>query len=271
MDSLRQDIRYAVRVLARRPLFTLAVAATLALGIGANSAIFSFVNAVLLRPLPYPEPERLMAVWTMLPEFGKETSSYPDFGDWSARSRSFSSMSAFARSSDNLSGTDGEPERLSSAIATPNLFATLGVTPVIGRLLVAGDSAWGSHRVVVLSHRLWQRRYGGSSDILGQSIQLNATPYTVVGVAPPDMVIAPGAFGDDGRQGEWPRHGADAPKRALPLLQGGKQPGGLQAYRDAVGSDDYLLNVASWLDVHPGGIEAAAREFRAAIDARRAA
>jgi predicted permease len=193
VDSLRQDIRYAVRVLARRPLFTLAVAATLALGIGANSAIFSFVNAVLLRPLPYPEPERLMAVWTMLPEFGKETSSYPDFGDWSARSRSFSSLSAFARSSDNLSGADGEPERLSSAIATPNLFATLGVTPVIGRLLVAGDSAWGSHRVVVLSYRLWQRRYGGSSDILGQSIQLNATPYTVVGVAPPDMVIAPEA------------------------------------------------------------------------------
>ena len=187
MDSLLQDIRYAARGLLRRPGFTLAVVVTLALGIGANSAIFSFLNGVLLRPLPFPNPDRLMVLWTNLPNWGHESASYPDFLDWKGQTTSFSAMSAYTQTADNLAGGDGEPERVASSRVTPDFLSTLGVRPQLGRDFQPTDAAFGSHQVVMLSHGLWQRRFGGNPAIIGQTVMLNAASFEVIGVAPPEV------------------------------------------------------------------------------------
>jgi len=184
---MMHDLRYALRSLLRQPGFTAAVAITLALGIGANTAIFSVVNGVLLRPLPYPQPEQLMTVWTRFSSGQRETASMPDFTDWKAQSASFARMSAYANSNDNLAAVGGEPERVPSARVVADFFSTLGVSPAVGRWFVPDEFVFGSHRVVVLSHGLWERRFGADPAIVGQSITLNARPYTVVGVAPASM------------------------------------------------------------------------------------
>jgi len=187
MDTILRDLRYAVRALARQPGFTLAVSLTLALGIGANTAIFSVVNGVLLRALPYPNDRQLMTVWTRFAAGGHETASMPDFTDWKAQNSSFAAMSAFANSNDNLAAPGGDPERVPSARVIADYFATLGVSPAAGRWFLPDEFVFGSHRVVVLSHGLWERRFGANPAIVGQTITLNARPYTVVGVAPASM------------------------------------------------------------------------------------
>ena len=183
MHSFIRDLRYALRSLRRQPGFTAAVTITLALGIGANTAIFSVVNGVLLRPLPYPNDDRLAMVWTKFSNDQTESASLPDYIDWKAEGSSFASMSAFANSNDNLAAPGGEPERMPSARVIADYFQTLGVTPAIGRFFVPDEFVFGSHRVVVLSYGLWQRRFGADRSIVGKSITLNARPYTVVGVA----------------------------------------------------------------------------------------
>ena len=187
MHRVIRDLRYAIRSLTRQPGFTAAVVVTLALGIGANTAIFSVVNGVLLRPLPYPNDDRLTVLWTLFSNGQTETASVPDYIDWKAQGSSFTGMSAFANSNDNLAAPGGDPERIPSARVIADYFQTLGLTPAVGRFFVADDFVFGSHRVVVLSHGLWQRRFGGERSIVGQSITLNARPYTVVGVAPDGM------------------------------------------------------------------------------------
>ena len=187
MDTVVRDIRYALRALLRQPGFTLAVALTLALGIGANTAIFSVVHGVLLRRLPYPNDDRLMTVWTRLSTGDRETASMPDYLDWKAQNSSFASMSAYANSNDNLAAPGADPERVPSARVIADFFSTLGVTPAAGRWFVPEEFVFGSHRVVVLSHGLWVSRFGANPDIVGQTITLNARPYTVVGVAPEAM------------------------------------------------------------------------------------
>ena len=187
MDTIVRDLRYAVRALLRQPGFTAAVVLTLALGIGANTAIFSVVNGVLLRPLPYPADEQLMTVWTLFSSGLQETASLPDYTDWKAQNSSFSRVSAFANSNDNLAAVGGDPERVPSARVLPDFFATLGVSPAAGRWFLPDEFVFGSHRVAVLSHGLWQRRFGANPGIVGQTITLNARPYTVVGVAPASM------------------------------------------------------------------------------------
>ena len=187
MDTILRDLRLATRSLLRHPGFTAAVVVTLALGIGANTAIFSVVNGVLLRPLPYPDDAQLMTVWTRFASGEHETASVPDYTDWKAQNSSFARMSAYANSNDNLAAAGGEPERVPSARVIPDFFATLGVSPAAGRWFVPDEFVFGAHRVVVLSHGLWQRRFGASPAIVGQTITLNARPYTVVGVAPESM------------------------------------------------------------------------------------
>jgi predicted permease len=187
MDTLLRDMRYAARALARRPGFTAAVVVTLALGIGATTAIFSVVNGVLLRPLPFPQPERLMTVWTNLPSSGHETASLPDYTDWKAEGSSFASMTAYAGSSDNLAAVGGEPERVPSGRVMPEFLSTLGTAPIHGRAFNADEFVFGAHRVVILSHGLWTRRFGSDAGIVGQTITLNTLPYTVVGIAPPAL------------------------------------------------------------------------------------
>jgi putative ABC transport system permease protein len=178
------DFRYALRALLKRPAFSALIIATLAIAIGANSAIFSVVNGVLLRPLPFANPDRLVMAWTVLPAFGREVSSLPDFRDWREQAKSFSSMSALASSSFGLSGDgDLEPERVPAARVTANFFRTLGVSPVVGRGF-ADEEEIGDVRRVVISHELWQRRFGGRADILDQPLRVSGEPWEIIGVLP---------------------------------------------------------------------------------------
>jgi putative ABC transport system permease protein len=183
MDTLLHDLRYALRTLRRNPGFTLTAVLTLGIGIGANTAIFTTVNAVLFRPLPFEVPDRLVMVWSQHPQIGHESASLPDFLDWRAQSRSFASLSAFANTRYTLTGA-GEPEVLRGAIATADFFRTLGVAPLRGRGFATGEDTRAAARVAVVGEGLWRRRFGGDPALVGRTIQLNGRGYTVVGVAP---------------------------------------------------------------------------------------
>ncbi len=186
METLLQDIRYAVRNLVRYPGFTAVVTLTLALGIGANTAIFSLVNQVLLRPLPIVDPDKVIALYTS--DFSSGiygTSSYPDYVDFREQSDALADLAAFRQPAPlDLAGT-GVAEQITGALVTGNYFSVLGITAAVGRVFDPSDDVTpGAHPVTVLSHGLWQRRFGGDLSIVGQSVNLNGTPYTVVGVAP---------------------------------------------------------------------------------------
>ena len=185
MESLLQDLRYAIRALLRAPLFLVVTVLTLALGIGANLAIFSVVSAVLLRPLPYPSPDRLMVQWTYNPRqgFEKDVSSYPNFDDWRRQSTSFDGMSAYYGSDFSLTQA-GDPAQIRGAIVTPGFFETLGVAPALGRTFSSREGVAGGDRVAILSHALWQTRFGSDPAIVGRSIVLNGIPREILGVMP---------------------------------------------------------------------------------------
>ena len=182
---MRQDVIYAVRGLWRRPAFAVAAIVTLALGIGANAAIFSVVNAVLLRPLPYPRAERLMMVWTYNPRqgFDKDVGTYPNFADWRRDSRSFERLAAYTGASYTLTGS-GDPLQIRGAVVTPGFFETMGVSPLRGRVIASGDATTGGHHVVVLSHGLWVRRFGGDAGVVGRSLPLSSVSHEVIGIMP---------------------------------------------------------------------------------------
>src|SRR5262245_18891305 len=188
MQTLWQDLRYGVRMLLKRPGFTLVAMLTLALSIGANTAIFSVVNAGLLRPLPYDEADRLVYLRERHPQYEEMSISYPDFADWQARNRVFENIGVYNFGSYNLTG-GGEPERLQAAQGSADLFAALRARAALGRLFTNEEDKPGGPPVVVLSHELWQRRFGGDPNILNQSLTLNDRPYTVIGVLPPDFRI----------------------------------------------------------------------------------
>jgi predicted permease len=186
MASLLEDIRFAARILRKNPGFTAVAILTLALAIGANTAIFSVVNGVLLRPLPFPEPDRLYQPIRRTPEWISPSLSVPQFTFLSAQSQPFSALTAYPalNSGFNLSG-DGLPERVLGARVTKSFFEVLRVPPALGRGFQPEEDVPGGPRVVVLSHGLWQRRFGGSPDIIGRSVTLNGEPYTIVGVTRP--------------------------------------------------------------------------------------
>jgi predicted permease len=183
LESIAQDIRYGFRTFARNPGFTIAAVLALALGIGANAAIFSVVNAVLLRPLPYKDPSRLVVIL--------RNNSSPiapaNYLDWRAQSQSFTDIAAAEMWSPNLAD-ERQPEKLTALRVTPNIFALLGVEPILGRV-VSQQSP--DARELVLSYALWQRRFGGDSGVLGREIRLNGEPFTIVGVMPRDFKFAP--------------------------------------------------------------------------------
>jgi putative ABC transport system permease protein len=191
MDSLVADLRYALRQLRRSPTFTLAAVACLALGIGANTAIFTVINAVLVRPLPYAEPERLVMLFEARKgsEASRNVVSPADFLDWRAQSRSFERSAAIYDYGVNLTG-HGEPAEVKAELASADLFPLLGLTPVIGRTYTAEEDRPGGAKVVVLSYGLWQRRFGGARDIVGQVVRVDDQPYTVVGVLPEGAGLA---------------------------------------------------------------------------------
>jgi putative ABC transport system permease protein len=186
MNSLLQDLSYAARAFTRRPSFALAVVVTLAVGIGANSAIFSVVNGVLLRPLPYEAQDRLVRVFGRYVDFGRTSFSYPDFVDLRAQATTLDRVAAYTTSGLTLTGA-AEPERLENAPVIGDLFGVLGVRPLLGRTFRGDDERYGSHRVAVLSHRLWTRRFAADPAVVGRVISLNGNPYVVIGVAPPTM------------------------------------------------------------------------------------
>jgi putative ABC transport system permease protein len=186
MSTLFQDLRYAVRILSRTPGFTVVAIITLGLGIGANTAIFSAVNAVLLRPLPYAKPERLVRVFRMQPPIARASISRPAYLDFRDKQEVFEELAATGGETYNLTGVD-EAERLNGAQVTGNFFSLFGIAPLKGRFLVPSDDEPGAARVAVIGSGLWGRRFGSDPKIVGQSISLNGEPYTVVGVAPSEL------------------------------------------------------------------------------------
>jgi putative ABC transport system permease protein len=189
MDSLIKDIRYAVRGLIKRPGFTFVALITLALGIGANTAIFSLINAVLIRPLPFHEPDRLVWSWGNIRNGGNRASVAPlDYLDFRHENRTFEQFAAMISVpiSANLTG-GGEPERLGAAGVTGNFFQALGVQPALGRTFLLENETTGRDQVVVLSYRLWQQRFGGDAAIVNKKITLDDKSYEVIGVMPRDF------------------------------------------------------------------------------------
>jgi predicted permease len=189
METLLKDIKFAVRGLLKRPGFTLIVVLTLALGIGANAALFSVVNGVLLNPLPYEHAEQLVTLHQSKPNFETGAIPFPNFQDWQRDNQTFSSM-AISRGTGFSLIDSGEPERVTGRYVTTQFFDVLGLKPVLGRSFLEGEDQQGVQPVVVISDRLWHRKFAASADILKQSISLNDKSYAVVGVMPADFSIA---------------------------------------------------------------------------------
>jgi putative ABC transport system permease protein len=188
MDTLVQDLRYAFRLLMKNRIFTGVAVLTLAIGIGANTAIFSLVNAVLLRQLPYKNADRLVWIWSHRTDRDKTTFSLPDYMDYKEQNRTLEQLSGFVSWSANLTNA-GEPERIFGIRSSANIFQTLGVHAEIGRTLLNEDDNSNSPRVVILSHGFWSRRFGMSPDVLGKQLTLNDESYTVAGVLPSDFTF----------------------------------------------------------------------------------
>src|SRR5882724_1336330 len=161
LETLGQDVRHGFRILAKNPGFAIVAVLTLALGISANTAIFSVVDAVLLRPLPYPHAERLVAIWSTDPSTPLSPTAPPDFRAWQQEGKRLDDMGAFAYSDQNLSGPGQEPERVQGARVSASLFPTLGVGAALGRVFLPEEERFGRHREVLLSYGLWNRRFGG--------------------------------------------------------------------------------------------------------------
>jgi putative ABC transport system permease protein len=202
-------------MLWKKPGFTVVAILALALGIGANTAIFSVVNAVLLRPLPFADPDRLVIVWMDNRQLGlkEDIHSYPNFVDYRDQNKVFESLAAYRNASVNLTGT-GEPERVIGAASTASLFEVMRVAPVIGRAFTAEEDQTGHDSVIILGYGLWQRRFGADKNIIGQSVALSGTTRTVIGVMPPDfrfpsktaefwVPLAPGPQVKDQRGAFW--------------------------------------------------------------------
>jgi putative ABC transport system permease protein len=185
METLVQDLRYGMRALVKSRGFMAVAVIALALGIGANTAIFSVVNTVLLRPLPFKDPARLVVVIeTKLPQFPEFTASPGNFIDWQKQNTVFEQVEAVRQLAYNLSDS-GEPERIRSARVTAGMFDMLGIKPAQGRAFLPEEDQVGHENVAVISHALWQRRFGGDPNVLNQAITLNAQSYTIIGIMPP--------------------------------------------------------------------------------------
>src|SRR5882672_10582456 len=190
MNTLFKDLQYAIRTLLKRPGFTAAAIMTLALGIGGSTAIFTVVDAALLRGLPYASPDHLYHLWESRPqqEFAQREFSYPDYQDYQ-QNQVLEGLAAYSGGGGIMTGR-GEPERVFAPSASANFFSVLGVEPVIGRTFQPGEDKPGAPRVVVLTYGMWQRRFGGDKGIIGESLTINGDPYTVIGVLPASFQFA---------------------------------------------------------------------------------
>ena len=183
MRTLTQDIRFGLRMLLKQPWVTAVILLALGLGIGVNTAIFSVVNGVLIRPLPFKAPDRIMFISESSRQIPEMAVAYPNFLDWREQTRTFDELAAFQESSYTLTGVN-EPERLSARNVSANFFKALGVNPLLGRSFTPDEDQPGGNRTVILGHALWQRRFAGATNIIGQRLELNNEIYTVIGVLP---------------------------------------------------------------------------------------
>jgi predicted permease len=187
-EGLWQDLRYGVRIVAKNPGFTLIAVLTLALGIGANAALFSVVNGVLLNPLPYPQPDQLVTLHQTKPNFEVSAISYPNFRDWQKENRTFSAMAVSRGTGFTMIG-EGEAERVSARWITADYFSVLGIKSALGRTFITGEDEIGAAPVVLISEDLWQRKFRSSPDVLEQSITLDDKSYSIVGVIPASFTL----------------------------------------------------------------------------------
>jgi hypothetical protein len=223
-DMLRQDIKFAARMLLARPSFTLVAIVTLALGIGANTAIFNVVYGVLLKPLPFRDPDRLVQIWetNTLRNWTDATASPANLLDWRRRNRVFEDIAFYPGMDDRtpmyvngtLTGANAEPERLRGVQVSVNFFDVLGVSPALGRPFAGSEEVAGAPRVAILSHGAWRTHFQGDAAMVGRDITLNTRLYRVIGVMPPDFrfpapdvdVYTPFAFGQDQAQARRPHY-----------------------------------------------------------------
>src|SRR5262245_7575430 len=189
LEVLIRDFRYGVRMLVKRPGFTALALTALALGIGATTAMYTVMDAVLLRPLRFPEPERLMMLWEIQPNTNRtNVIQTQNFLDWRTRNRSFEAIAAMQQSPMNLTGI-GEPIQVTGLRVTADFFHVMGVSPAMGRVISPEEDVRGNPGTVVLSYGLFNQRYGGRSEVLGQKIIVNGVPLEVVGVMPQDFAF----------------------------------------------------------------------------------
>ena len=212
MPAWLSDLRYAVRTLSRRPTFALIAMLALAVGIGANTAIFSVIKTVLLNPLPYDDPEQVVVLWEVNPDGGRERVSIPTFHDWQDETRSIQAMAAYRQVNYTYS-SNGDPRDVSGVRATPDLFAVLAAGARVGRTFVPEEAVMGRDRVVVLSHGFWERSLGGRDGLVGTTLVLDQEPYLIVGIMPPGFEFptstdvelwTPLAFDPNDRHGQSP-------------------------------------------------------------------
>ena len=260
IHSLYQDLRYGLRILLKQPAFTVVAVLTLALGIGANTAIFSVVNAVLLRPLPFPESDNLVMITMANRKQGEDRVplSVADFLDWKSQNQVFEDLAAFTDNWFSLTG-DAEPERLRGAWVTAGFFSTLKVHPHLGRTFADGDDAPGGAPLTILSHRLWQRRFNSNPQIIGQAITLNGRSRTIVGVMPAGFSFPPeDAQSLPGEVDVWVVHPLEPPPRRGPYYLWGigrlKSGASLEQARSElnnigirIGQDNPLTNASTTL------------------------
>ncbi|HYV07143.1 MAG TPA: ABC transporter permease, partial [Blastocatellia bacterium] len=186
MGSFLQDLRFGTRMLVKNFGFTLIAVVTLALGIGANTAIFTVVNAVLLRPLPYVEADRLVWLTERQEQIPSRWVSYPNFLDWRALNQSFEAMSTIRGWQMTLTG-DAEAQSINARMVTADYFRVMRVSPQLGRDFSSDEDRFGAPNVTVISHSFWQSQFGGDANIVGRTITLNNKPFTVIGIAPQDF------------------------------------------------------------------------------------
>ena len=254
LEDVGQDLRYAMRTLRRRPGFTAVAVITLALGIGATTALFGVVKAVLMAPLPYRDPASVAVLWSAWTGFDQTWLSYDEYEAWDSEIPAIDNVGLYSGSSMVFSG-EGEPERVRAALVTEDLFQVLGVEPAIGRGFTREEDQPGGPPVVVLSHGLWQRRFGGDAAIVGRDVQVNGSSATVVGVMPEGFKL-PLDFGGDGPTEAWGPLATDAPSEgAVPgpaFSPGGGSHGFYGVARLVPGAT--AADVNRQLDAHVAGL-----------------
>jgi len=248
MGTLIEDVRYGFRMLRKNPGFTAIALLTLALGIGANTAVFSIVNGVLLNPLPFPDADKLVSLFESKPNFQEGSISYPNFLDWQRENHAFTAIAAYRPDSFSLTGA-GQPEQVQGKMVSADFFSVLGVNPLMGRTFTAQEDQLGAGRVVLVSSGFWKRKLGSSPDVLGRRIVLNGEGYTIIGVIPASFHLTLPNFGDDGEVyvpiGQWDYPDFRDRSHALGMKGIGRFKPGVTLTQARADMDALMQNLAS--------------------------